>query len=56
MVKYIVTIPAYSDKSTRLQFPDAESFNAFLRERAEVAEMFGVVQEFTVETQEVSNG
>lgn len=52
-MKYIVSIPAYAGQVTRLQFPDTSSFNAFLRERAEVAEIFGVTQEFTVETKEV---
>jgi len=55
-MKYIVSIPAYSDQTTRLQFPDAASLNAFLKERADVAEVFGTTQEFTVETKEESNG
>lgn len=55
-MKYRVTVPGYAGKVTTLQFPDTESFNAYLKERAAVAEMFGVTQEFTVETWEENNG
>lgn len=53
MKKYLVTIPTYGGATTRLQFPDADSFKAFLKERADVAELFGVRTEFTVKTLEV---